>query len=846
MTTTRQQQETNFMKIFQFLSIGLASIFLASSSALAADAPAGTRRRLLMDTGWHFTFKDPGDAAPNLFDYPETPRLHKALVNDDKLEAALVPQRVDAVETNLGAQLSYVQPGFDDSQWRVLDLPHDWAVELPFDKTAVADHGFKALGKKWGTNIGWYRRTFALPAEDKDKAVWIEFDGVYRNSLVWLNGHCLGRNVSGYSSFSYDLNKYANFGGKNTLVVRADATRPEGWFYEGAGIYRHVWLMKTAPLHVAKWGTYVTSEVHGTDADTNIQTDLRNDSDQSVTCNLISTIHDTDGKVVGEAQQDSVVVGPHQTQTVAQKITIDSVHLWDLESPFLYRLETNVKGTALATDTYETNFGVRTLKFDPEKGFFLNGKRVQIQGTCNHQDYAGVGWAVPDALLDFRLKTLQAVGSNAYRMSHNPPCPELLDRCDKVGMLVIDEQRKMGTSPEILSQVERMVVRDRNHPSIFIWSIGNEEMAIEGKPSGIPVATTMQDLVHKLDPTRPVTAAMNLGWEEGFSKVVDVQGFNYLKQGDMDKFHKDFPLKPAIGTEEASTETTRGIYAVDKKNCYYPAYDVTVPKWGSTAEAWMQYYAARPWVEGAFVWSGFDYRGEPKPYGFPSISCPMGLMDICGFPKDTYYFYKANWTNQPVIHLLPHWNWTGKEGRDIDVWCYTNMDEVELFLNGKSLGRQKVDVKSHEEWKVPFEPGTLFATGYRNGQAAGKETIETTGAPATIKLIPDRAMLKGDGEDVSVVTVQVLDAQGRIVPIADNQIAFNIKGGKIIGVANGNSSSLEPDQATQRKAFNGLAQVIVQSMKQAGEITLSATSDGLKSDAVTITSDSSGPRPSVP
>ena len=798
-----------------------------------------------MDTGWHFTIKDPSDADANMFDYPETPRLHKALANDEKLEAALVPKRVDAADTNLGGQLSYVRPDFDDSQWRRLDLPHDWAVELPFDKTGVADHGFKALGAKWGTNIGWYRRTFELAPQDKNKAVWIEFDGVYRNSLVWLNGHCLGRNVSGYSSFSYDLNKYANFGGKNTLVVRADATRAEGWFYEGAGIYRHVWLMKTAPVHVAKWGTYVTSEVHGQDADVTIQTEIRNDSDQAVTCTLDNTIHDADGKAIAQLQQDGISIEPRKSQTISQKISFSGVSLWSLESPYLYRLESTVKRSAESSDEYETNFGVRTIKFDPDKGFFLNDKRVQIQGTCNHQDCAGVGWAVPDAMLDFRLKELRAVGCNAYRMSHNPPSAELLDRCDKMGILVMDEQRKMGTSPEILSQLERMVVRDRNHPSIFIWSIGNEEMAIEGKDIGIPVATTMQDLVHKLDPTRAVTVAMNLGWEQGFSKVIDVQGFNYLKQGDMDKFHADFPTKPAIGSEESSTETTRGIYAIDKQNRYYWAYDVTVPKWGSTAEAWVQYYAARPWIAGAFVWTGFDYRGEPKPYGFPCIESAMGFMDICGFPKDTYYFYKANWTDKPVIHLLPHWNWAGKEGQEIDVWCYTNLDEVELFLNGKSLGRQKADAKSHEDWKALYQPGVLSAKGYRNGQVAGEEKVATTGVPAAIKLIPDRTQLRGDGEDVSIITAEVIDSQGRVVPIADNQIDFKIDGGKIIGVANGNPSSLEPDNADRRKAFNGLAQVIVQTLPHPGEITLAAASEGLKSDTVTLSADASGPRPWV-
>jgi beta-galactosidase len=404
----------------------------------------------------------------------------------------------------------------------------------------------------------------------------------------------------------------------------------------------------------------------------------------------------------------------------------------------------------------------------------------------------------------------------------------------------------MGTSPEILSQVQRMVVRDRNHPSIFLWSIGNEEMSIEGKDIGIPVATAMQDLVHKLDPTRPATVAMNLGWEEGFSKVIDVQGFNYLKQGDMDKFHRDFPTKPCIGTEECSTWTTRGIYAVDKANRYYPAYDVSVPKWGSSAEAWTAYYAARPWVDGAFVWTGFDYRGEPKPYGFPCIDCSMGFMDICGFPKDGYYFYKANWTSQPVIHLLPHWNWAGKEGKDIDVWCYSNCDEVELLLNGKSLGRQKVDVHSHEDWKVPYQPGVLLAKGYRDGKEAGEDKVETTGVPAKLRLIADRDMLRADGEDIGVVNVQVLDAEDRVVPDANNAITFTVEGGKVIGVGNGNPSSLEPDVAMKRKAFNGLAQAIVKTTGEAGSITLTATADQLKSGTVTIAKTPAIRRPAVP
>ncbi len=808
------------------------------------------RERLLMDRGWRFELGDAKDAGSQ-FDYFETPRLHKALPNDSQLEQKLATTRIAVEVVNAGADVSFVQANFDDSGWRKLDLPHDWAVELPFDKGGVSDHGYKALGPKWNTNIGWYRRSFELPAGDAGRMLSVEFDGVFRNSIVWLNGHCLGRNVSGYSGFDYDITKYARVGGKNELVVRVDATRAEGWFYEGAGIYRHVWLVKTAPIHVAHWGTYVTSEVKGSDADITIQTELRNDGAAAENASLISTIYDPAGKAVGEAKESGISLSAGEQKTMTQKVSLNNAAIWSPESPSLYKLVSSVKKDGAATDEYETSFGVRTIHFDPDKGFFLNGKRVQINGTCNHQDHAGVGTALPERLMAFRLEKLKKLGSNAYRMSHNPPAPELLDMCDRMGILVMDEHRKMGTSPEILSQLQRMIERDRNHPSIFIWSIGNEEMSIQGKDDvAIPVARTMQDLVHKLDPTRLATVAMNFDWGKGFSKVIDVQGFNYYHNGDnnMDKFHGDFPTKPCISTEEASTETTRGIYAQDKKNCYFPAYDTTIPKWGSTAESWMQYYKTRPYVAGAFVWTGFDYRGEPKPYGWPCINNAMGVMDTCGFWKDSAYFYKANWSDQPMLHLLPHWNWAGKEGKPINVWCYTNFEEVELFLNGKSLGRKPAQRDSHVEWDVPYEAGTLLARGYHGGAVAGEEKVETTGAPAAIKLIPDRQIINADGQDVSIVTVEVVDDQGRVVPIAKNGISFEARGATIIGVGNGNPSDLTPDKGTTRPVFNGYAQVIVKPTDHPGDgsFSLVAASAGLEKAEMNVKVSGGTPPAAVP
>jgi beta-galactosidase len=745
--------------------------------------------------------------------------------------------------------LSFVRPDIDDTIWQAIDLPHDWAVALPFDKDGNKGEGSKALGPRWDTNIGWYRRSFDLPADDAGKTLSVEFDGVFRNSVVWINGHCLGRNVSGYTGFWYDISKYAVYGGKNVLVVRVDATRTEGWFYEGAGIYRHVWLVKTSPVHLAHWGTFVTNQVDGNTAKTDIQTHLRNHFTQPVDCTLVSRILDADGKIVGEVEQPKIHLEPDGDANVDQNLMLASPNLWSIETPYLYRLESIVKIGDATSDVYETNFGVRTIRFDPDLGFFLNGKHVEILGTCNHQDAVGVGTALPDRMQYLRVEQLKAMGCNAYRTSHGDPTPELLDACDRLGMLVMDEHRKMGTTPEILSQLQRLVERDRNHPSVFIWSIGNEETGVQGSDAGAPIATTMQDLVHQLDPTRLCTEAMNRDWEKGFSKVIDVQGFNYIRRYSVDQFHKDFPSKPEIGTEQSSVIGTRGAYIDDGTNKYPLAYDDGnhIQSWVSTAEQWWKFFLARPFTSGGFVWTGFDYRGEPYPYNlWPTVNAHYGIMDLCGFPKDVYYYYQANWTDQPVLHIFPHWNWHGKEGQLIPVWCYSNLDEVELFLNGTSLGRQKVNRLDHLEWHVVYDPGTLLARGYKDGQQVAEEQIETTGPAVAIKLTPDRATIDADGRDVSMVTVQALDAQGRPVPTANNFIRFDITGGKIIGTGNGDQNSLEPEKQPQRSLFNGLAMVVVQSNKGPGDIQLSATSVGLTPTTLHITAAPAAGIPAVP
>jgi len=501
----------------------------------------------------------------------------------------------------------------------------------------------------------------------------------------------------------------------------------------------------------------------------------------------------------------------------------------------------------VTVDMIEVNFGIRTIRFDPERGFFLNGKPLKLKGVCIHQDFAGVGIAVPDRIHEFRIEKLKEIGCNAIRCAHNPPAPELLDACDRLGMLVIDENRMMGSSLEALSQLESMILRDRNHPSVFLWSLGNEEKTIQGTDVGARIVATMKRVVKHLDPTRPVTTAMNGSWGSKFSLINDVQGCNYIRCGDIDKFHKDHPRKPIVATETGSTLSTRGIYTNDEKRGYVNAYGTTLPSCGSTPEYMWRFFASRPFVAGVFVWAGYDYRGEPTPYGWPCINSHFGIMDTCGFPKDIYYYYKSWWSDETVLHIFPHWNWEGREGEEIDVWCYSNCEEVELFLNGKSLGGKSMLKNSHLEWKVKYEPGRLEAKGYKNGKEVVATKVETTGPPAGLRLIPDRPKIKADNQDVSIITVAVVDAEGRIVPTANNLVKFTISGnGRIIGVGNGDPSSHEPDKAKERRAFNGLCMVIVQSEWKPGKIRLTAESEGLKTATVIIHSEKCGLEPFVP
>ena len=808
------------------------------------------RERTLIDSGWHFQLGDPSDVTTNVTWYPEIADLAKvesAQLTGTGSETYLETIRVDIMATHAGENVSFVKTNYNDGSWRSLDLPHDWVVELPFDQNADGSHGFKTVGNSNYTtnNVGWYRCTFTIPPGYAGQTLWLDFDGVYRNSLVWLNGHILGRNVSGYASFYYDITPYANVGGTNVLVVRADANRFEGWFYEGAGIYRHVWLTDVNPVHVAHWGTYVTTTLAGPNATVTVQTTVTNQSGSAtVNGKLISTILDASSNAV-TAVTSNLSLAAGQGLVVTQTLTVVNAHLWSLQTPYLYNLVTTVSNASATADVYTTTFGARTVSFDSTNGFSLNGQRVEIFGVCNHQDHAGVGSAVPDRLLYYRLERMKQMGVNGYRTSHNMPAAELLDACDRLGILVLDENRRLGTNAEPLNELSRLLLRDRNHPCIPAWSLGNEEYYIQGSQIAEDLYTPMQNLAHSLDSTRLCTIAINGSYgNPSFAVVEDVVGFNYAIN-QMDSLHSSAPTDKFLGTEVASTLSTRGIYTNDTSAGYCSSYDLELNN-DQLAETWFPFFHARPWSSGGFIWTGFDYRGEPTPYWWPDINSHFGVMDTCGFSKDNYFYYQANWTVKPVLHIFPHWNW-GTPGQPVNVWVYGNCDLIELFLNGASQGQRTLNVLSHAEWdNVPYAAGTLQAVGYRNGQAVVTNSVQTTGTPAAVALIPDRSTILADGRDVSVVTVAALDSAGRIVPTASNLITFTVSGGAIIGVGNGNPTSLEADKAGQRYLFNGLAQVIVQSTNQTGSITLTASSTGLTSTNITITAVATLPAPVAP
>jgi beta-galactosidase len=508
---------------------------------------------------------------------------------------------------------------------------------------------------------------------------------------------------------------------------------------------------------------------------------------------------------VGEDDQE-IELDALGEEELVQSMTVDAPNLWSPESPTLYTLVTTVEANDKLLDQTQTQFGIRTVAFDPDKGFLLNGQPYELKGTCNHQDHAGVGAALPDRIQYFRISRLKEMGCNAYRTSHNPPTPELLEACDRLGMLVMDENRLLGSDAANLERLAGLVLRDRNHPSVAVWSIANEE-SVQTTATGGRIGLTMQQLIHQLDPTRSVTMAANVGNDfGGINGIIDVRGWNYHIGKPMNDYHATHPLQPNVGTEQASTVCTRGIYTNDKERGYVSAYDDNAPEWANTTETWYKFFAARPWLSGGFAWTGFDYRGEPTPYGWPCINSHFGILDTCGFPKDNFFYYRAWWTDRPVVHLLPHWNWAGKEGQEIDVRCFSNCEEVELLLNGQSQGRQEVPKNSHVRWKVKYAPGVLSAKAFEHKQLVLEEKIETTEHPVGLIFSPDRAAINADGEDVSIVTIAIVDRQNRTFPLASNLVNFELTGpGRILGVGNGDPSCHEPDVYIQKPAMRAMA-----------------------------------------
>jgi beta-galactosidase len=746
-----------------------------------------------------------------------------------------------------------IEPVFNDSSWRKINLPHDWAVELPFvnsDNFDVLQHGFKPVGGLFPeTSIGWYRKHFTIAKADSGARFQIQFDGIFRDASIWLNGFYLGNNFSGYVGAAYDVTDYILFNKDNLLTVRVDATQYEGWFYEGAGIYRHVWLNKFNNVHVADGGMFVYSDVKDKNATVTIETTVENQSLSASSATVYTYVTDRNGKIIAQSKEQPITLSVNGKSNVKQSLAVNNCRLWTLDDPYLYKAVSVVKIGGKVVDIVKHRFGIRTLRFDSQEGFFLNGKNVKIQGTCNHQDHAGVGSALPDYLQYYRIKLLKNMGSNAYRTTHHPPTPELLDACDSLGMLVLDETRLLNSSPECMSQFERMILRDRNHASVFMWSIGNEEWYIQRNSHGKRISLSLLAKQKELDPTRTSTCGVDAGNVfKGTNEVIPIRGFNYRFQSVPD-YHREHPNQPIIGTEVGSTVTTRGIYSKDSVRAYVPDQDITAPPWASKAEAWWKAAATSPFWMGGFVWTGFDYRGEPTPYQWPNINSHFGIMDVCGFPKNIYYYYQSWWTDQDVLHISPHWNWKEKRDQPIDVWVNSNADNVELFLNGKSLGKKDMPRNSHLQWTVNYQPGTLEAVAYKKGKRLSTK-VETTGVPAEVVMTPYKTTMLADGSDVCIINLSAVDREGREVPDADNMIKFEISGpARIIGVGNGDPSSHESDQAVagvwQRSLFNGKCQVIVQSTKQTGIIHFEAKANGLWSGSTDIVTVSPGSVASV-
>ena len=808
-----------------FLKMQLRLRILALAALLLICAPfhsfAGNsvRERILFNNGWTFSL---GNAVDRTKDFSHGTEYFS---------------HVAKILSNNGNE-GPVSPSFDDSSWQKVDLPHDWVVDLPFAAEASHSHGYKCIGWRYpDSSVGWYRKKFSVPESDRGKRILIEFEGIFRDSEVFCNGIYLGHERSGYASSVYDLTEYLDYGAENLITVRADASLEEGWYYEGAGIYRNVYLHKTGRTAIEPYGV-ILKEYRFNPSRTNctVVSEVRVDKLSAERSYLVAqTLLDADGRSVATVFSDG--------SDGVMELEVNNPRLWSVDNPYLYTLRTCLYkgdyGIESLLDEYDVRIGIRSADFDPRQGFLLNGYRVELKGCDLHLDHAGVGTGVPDELWRYKLQQLKKYGFNAIRSAHNPASPAMLDLCDELGFLVIDENRMMGVDREHFDLVERMICRDVNHPSVILWSIGNEEWAVEYAPKGGDIARRMTEFIHSIDSTRPVTYG-NCGGRETLPGV-DVFGYNYIVQNPIEDFHTRYPDHPAIGTEETTGTGTRGVYVTDADKGrrvslnrsgvdrdgtngsdsgmqFTPAGHVL-----NVIERGWKYYSSRPWLGGLFYWTGFDYRGEPSPLSWPATGSQFGILDYCGFPKDEAFYLKSCWVDEPMVYVAPSWGLNTYEGRAVDLWVYSNCDEVQLVLNGKSLGKKSVSRYGHISWPVTYKAGKLVAVGLKNGKKVVEQVLETPGIPVSLKVESSKQNLRPDGQDVVVLDFTVLDEKGREVPDAAVSLAVSVSSNvRILGWGNGDPAFkvLERPVAGSYgsfsiQTFSGKAQLLLRSVEGA-------------------------------
>jgi beta-galactosidase len=859
------------------LSSVFAVLVVILASASCAAQPVG-RERVSFNADWRFAKGDPNGTADKL-SYTNTRDwvlvTGVSFTKDPNLAGKKRPAG------NLGEDVAYIRPSFDDKDWRSLTLPHDWGIEGPFDPKAPG-----GTGKLPFFGIGWYRKHFTVPVGDRGRQLYLDVDGAMSYANVWLNGQYVGGWPYGYASWRVDLTPYVKFGGENVIAIRLDNPPDSSRWYPGGGIYRNVWVVKTAPVHVGHWGTYVTTpEVSSVAATVQLKVTVDNTSGQAAAVRVSTEIFplDSDGRKAGTAVAGigplSLQVPPNSSEVGEGTTIIANPKLWGpppQQRPNRYVAVTTVSQGDKVADVYETPFGIRTLRFDPNAGFFVNGEHILLKGVCNHHDLGALGTAVNHRALQRQLETLMDMGCNAIRTSHNPPAPQLLDLTDRMGILVMDEafdvwaRRKTRSDFHLIfsdwgeQDLRALVRRDRNCPSVILWSIGNETGEQFTGDSGAAMAKQLSDIVHEEDSTRPTTTAMNVAKATSpFAGAVDVVGLNYQgagirgAPGQFPAFHQALPGKLIVSSETASTLSSRGEYLFpvadgygaavgpnsgeDRANHHVSAYELYYAPFGASPDKVFASQERHPYVAGEFVWTGWDYLGEPTPF-YSSRSSYSGIIDLAGFKKDRFYLYQAHWRpDLPMAHILPHWTWPDRVGQVTPVHVFTSGDQAELFLNGRSLGKKtKGQYEYRLRWDdVTYEPGELKVIAYKNGREWATDVMKTAGPAARLLATADRTTIASDGLDLSFITVSVADRDDALVPRANSRIRFWLDGpGELVATDNGDPTSFESFQSNQRNAFNGLCLAIVRAKAgRAGTIMLRAESEGLEPATVTLRSE---------